>query len=239
MMSLDSLPSRARRNKCSFGKNSKEVMMKSLRRVLLLLAAMVALSGAPSAWSQDVLDDTLVTETPSDDGVPADEAYHPPKSRAAAFGWMVAGTVGPVAAALMLPESEAAFFLGAGGVVIGPSVGQFYAGSLGTGFQGIGIRLLGLPVGLVLGGLMASGASDEGFAALAAFLGGMMIGGGVMWIAGTTYSLIDTPRAVDRANERARRALFSNVSLSPMFYPTRDERNVMRWAPGLAFNASF
>jgi hypothetical protein len=201
--------------------------------------ALVVLSGATPAWSQDLLDDPLVTQPQHDGSVPADEAYHPPKSHAMAYGLMLAGTVVPVAAAFALPSGEAALTLAFGGLLIGPSAGQFYAGSGGRGLAGVGIRALGLPVGLIVGGIMANGASDEPFAELVNFLGGMMLGAGVMWVIGTTYSVIDTPRAVNRANERARRAFLSNASLSPVLYPARDEHNVMRWAPGLAFSASF
>lgn len=129
-----------------------------------------------------------------------------------------------------------------GGLFLGPSAGQFYAGSYAKGAAATGFRLAAIPAGF-LGGFMVtylSGSSDDGdgfsgLQAMAAFATGALVAGGAVLAVGTVYSLVDTKFAVDRANERARKKSESRTSLSPVLYPARAGRVI----PGLAFTTSF
>jgi hypothetical protein len=120
------------------------------------------------------------------------------------------------------------------GIFVGPSVGQFYSGSVGAGLGATGLRVAG--AGLMVAGLIralsACNLDDDGQCNAGegeAWAGLFLFGGGVL------YSLIDTKFAVDRANEKARKASGIRTSFAPALFPTR-EGGI---APGLAFSASF
>lgn len=135
-----------------------------------------------------------------------------------------AGTLLPVGAGLLLATGGLetlipGAILGIGGLTIGPSVGQFLAGSSGTGFTGILIRGAGAVmtvsgIGKVTGEIMCE--SDEyrpdGC--------GVDKGGGYLWIslgattyvAGTVLSILDTHQAF----QRKRKARLASMRLSPI-----------------------
>jgi hypothetical protein len=116
-------------------------------------------------------------------------------------------------------ESDGLTLLGLGGIVIGPSLGHFYAGEVGRGITHSLIR-----VGA--GGVIMAGAvvmfsdcwgSDEecdGSAGPALMIGGLVLGG-----ASTLYSIIDSPAAASRHNQ-ARRRRFA-LTPTPLQGPDR------------------
>lgn len=132
----------------------------------------------------------------------------PEKSELIAYGLAVAGTLAPIAVGAVLAENNN-FWAGTGiitgGVFIGPSLGQFYAGSWGQGAIGAIARSVGgalIFVGLVqafdceYGGSAGENCSSDG--STAGISGLILFGGGGL------YSLIDTHFAVQRYNERER-----------------------------------
>jgi hypothetical protein len=160
--------------------------------------------------------------------------YKPAKSHGTAYAWALGGSLGPglVGLGLMATEDSEWEVIGAGlllyGLFIGPSTGQFHADAPGRAWFGIGLRAVGAIAGvyyaLVIDGPCMSDNCDaySGAAPLV-----------VLWGIGTAYSLVDTYFAVNRANERARKAAPVRTSISPALFPTRDGR----LAPGLALNA--
>jgi hypothetical protein len=205
----------------------------------LLLAALLLLVPISRADEQPGTEAKAVEDAVA---AAAPPEFTPVKSHLAAYAWAVGATVLPMAYYAYAGFNQHYGYkraipltiLGTG-LVVGPSAGQFYAGSWGKGLVGVGIRVAVVPVGALVGGIMAIAADNEPFNDLAAFGAGMLLVGGAGYIVGTVYSMKDTPRAVERANERARKEFEAKLSLSPMLYPTRDGRFV----PGLAFNASF
>lgn len=112
----------------------------------------------------------------------------------------LASTAGPIAAGVAFESSlgDVSGLLITGGLFVGPSVGQFYAGSIGNGWTGIGIRGAGAVMGVVgafmafedaLCGLGGDDCSDR-HGDTAALL---FFGGGVTYICGVVYSFMDTP----------------------------------------------
>jgi hypothetical protein len=112
----------------------------------------------------------------------------------------LAATAGPIAAgAALSPYNEGiSGLLIFSGMFIGPSVGQFYAGSIGHGWAGIGIRGAGAAIGAV-GFVMAlsdafcgldNGECSDKHGATPAIL---FFGGGLTYVGGVLFSLIDSP----------------------------------------------
>jgi hypothetical protein len=162
----------------------------------------------------------------------------PAKSMAKAYAWAVGSTVVPIAIAYPMLNKEnptdredlIGWPLMISGIFIGPSMGQFYAGSYLNGTGGIVVRAASV-IGLVMAfsdcPLFDNGDESCGET-------GERVAAGI-YTAGVLYSLVETYFAVNRANERARKAALSNTSLSPILYPTPDGRLI----PGLAMSASF
>jgi hypothetical protein len=134
--------------------------------------------------------------------------------------WSIGGTVLPVAAAWYLlsdaDDGRYAVPLGTfavAGLLVGPSMGQMYAGSYGRGTVGILIRGLGGAFGAAgmaqavsnvfcMGDGAGSGSScqheqDSGMQ--------LMWVGVAIYTGGALFSLLDTPRAVIRQTDRLRR----------------------------------
>jgi hypothetical protein len=199
--------------------------------VLSLLLTALALPAASVASTASALP---VASDPARIPPPEPSFVHPPKSHVTAYLWALGATAMPIAAGIMIPDGNATTALILTGVMLGPSAGQFYAASHRTAWIGIGIRVAAIPVGILTGMVFASNSSGEGFDDLASFLGGAMLGGGLVLIAGTAYSLWDTRFAVDRANAK----VASRMSLTPMLLPVGDAQR-RTYAPGLAFSASF
>ena len=109
-----------------------------------------------------------------------------------------------------------------GGVILGPSLGQFYAGSHAGGWLGAGIRTGGLFVTAL--GLAQfserlfcseeeeSGCDDGGKAAPYLIPGGI-----ALFIGGTIYSFVNAGRTVERFNDSQSR--LGDFGWSPAFAP--------------------
>lgn len=119
-----------------------------------------------------------------------------------AYASMLLGTVVPIAMGSLLAsrseDSDLAPWLIVGGVFLGPSTGQFYANSVGTGILSSAIRFGGAALFLsgALSGLGGEGDRESG--------SGRMLAGTMVFIGGTFYSLIDTHLAVDRYRQQYR-----------------------------------
>jgi hypothetical protein len=174
-----------------------------------------------------------------------DPSWRPPKSQAAAYSWAAGATLVPVAIALPLilrngatdgNKVVGAIFLGSG-LLVGPSAGQLYAGSENTAVAGMLIRGVGPGLSMLIEAIKVfddpfyrcdskcEASQIKTFAKFAL----------VSFSIGTAYSLWDTHRAVNRANESARKAPVVKTSFAPALLPVGDGR----LAPGLAFNARF
>jgi hypothetical protein len=131
------------------------------------------------------------------------------KSPATALGVSLLGTAAPIVMASALNKASTSTrnngLIGSlvlGGLFIGPSTGQFYAGSAATGFAGIGIRGVGgliAAVGLAnaAGQVFCSencGDGDDG--------AGFMLAGFLTYIGGAIYSFYDASAAAGRYNAR-------------------------------------
>lgn len=150
------------------------------------------------------------------------------KSVGAACAWSILGTAAPMLLASQLsdsPQGESDGLTGSlilGGLLVGPSLGQFYAGSPVGGFLGFGIRGAGGFM-TVLGfihsfwGRFCSGSEDESCGENNA--GSALLTVGVLtYVGGTLYSLIDAGRAVERHNDRQNQSRV--FGWSPTFAPT-------------------
>ena len=197
----------------------------SVSRILLssvLVSASVA--WADSAAGTTPLPDPVVTS-------PAPELRE--KNTGVALLWAIGATALPIiASSALLEDGDAHLAVTTAALLVGPSAGQFYAGSHANGFKGMGLRAAAVPVGLLVGAAMASGADEEGFGEIAAFLGGFALGSGITWVVGTGYSLIDAHRAVNRHNARVR------VSLVPAIVPVGHAQR-RSYAPGMMLTARF
>ena len=210
-------------------------------KVLLPVVFLCFVFGAiPQA--QEARDKTASPSASRDSTLLPPEAFQAPKTNLTAYALGVGLWLVPVAIAYPMlnkdnptdREDLIGWPLLFSGLFIGPSAGQFYAGSWAKGFAHLGVRLGGLG----LAGYGASVefsdcfnhedcASDEANLFYALGLG--------VYGAGVLYSLIDTHRAVDRANERARKRFESRMSLSPALLPVGKGS----FAPGLALRATF
>ncbi len=107
------------------------------------------------------------------------------KSETGALLWSLLGTVVPVAASAPFvwtpasPSGAAVLLVGA--VIIGPSLGHFYAARPGVAFAGIGVRLLA-GAGVAVGGLASTseGGATSGSNAMAA-IGAIVGGASIVW----------------------------------------------------------
>lgn len=149
---------------------------------------------------------------------PAVEAVpdNPGKTDRYAYSAALTGTLLPIGLGsfLLYTQSDGMAGVGgvllAGGLLVGPSTGQFYAGSIGHGLLGTGIRTLG--VALILGGAVNNTTSlsclereagqepceSKGGSALSLLGGATLLGG-------TIYSLAETHFAVARHHQRRER----------------------------------
>jgi hypothetical protein len=143
---------------------------------------------------------------------PSPETEAPRVTSPLAFGLTAAGTVVPVVAAILITNSDKENKYGAisgslavTGLLIGPSVGQFYARAPIPASIGIGVRVLG--GGLVVAGL-TSAFSRMGCAWNDGNCGDMSDGSGFIllglatYTAGFIYSLADIPKAVRKHQVR-------------------------------------
>jgi hypothetical protein len=148
-----------------------------------------------------------------------------------ANAWSIGGTVLPVAAAwyLLSDADDGAYAVPIGtfavaGLLVGPSLGQMYAGSYGRGTVGIIIRGLGGAFGAA--GLAQAVSNvfcmDDGAGSGSSCQHEQDSGMQLMWVGvaiytgGALFSLIDTPSAVIRQTDRLRRERYG---FTPTFAP--------------------
>jgi hypothetical protein len=123
------------------------------------------------------------------------------KSEQAAFGLSLLGTVAPfvvTVAAASTDQPELAL-AGAIGMLVGPSLGHWYAGRYATG----GLLMRGAGVALVLGGLVQA-LDDLGCDGSCGGSDGetLAIAGAAVFVGGTLYDLATAGRAAREWNER-------------------------------------
>ena len=162
-----------------------------------------------------LLGTSLAARTLAADTLPALEHIpEEPKREWTAYAAAIGATVAPVVLGSLVANwgsNEAAvagFSLIAGGLLIGPSTGQFYAGSTGHGIVGSGIRALG-GLMLITGAVNSvtsmsclereagEPACDDNSGA-----GFIAILGALTYFGGTVYSLTETHYAVQRTRLR-------------------------------------
>lgn len=150
------------------------------------------------------------------------------KSSGWAYGLSFIGTVVPVTSAVMIsnyaPEEFSVIspsLIGLG-IFMGPSLGQFYAESYGTGLLGFGIRSTGfLLVGL--GAIQAINSVVCGMENAASKCkesssdgGTLILLGMLTYVGGVVYSFLDIPKSLERYRIRKAEEPFSLIpSLSP------------------------
>lgn len=165
----------------------------------LLTAALLAtvLSAAPRA---------------AESHAPREPAHGEIKSEWVAYGAAAAGTAVPIAVGAMLLNSTSNGYAGLGGgllmggVLLGPSSGQFYANSTMHGFLSSGVR--------TVGGLMFFAGALNSMTSMSCLerepgeppcesksgAGVLTLLGAVTYLGGTVYSLVDTHKAVVRTH---------------------------------------
>jgi len=188
---------------------------------ILLSGPVKAEEGAPPASPAD---STVISSPPASQLVPDI------KSGRTALLLSLLGTVVPVAASApfiwessgtSLAKTSAVVCTGA--ILLGPSLGHFYAARPGRAFAGIGIRVLASAAVVVasLGGI-SEGGTTSGQATLGV-IGGIVVGASVI------YDIIEAPRSARVHNDGLHRGLTA-IGISPSV----DSRGV-----GLRANVSF
>jgi len=162
-----------------------------------LLAAALALAVPVAARAQPGLSE------------PIDEGSE--KSPGVALGLSLAGTAAGYGALVAAgkTDSEGLAWVGLAGIVVGPSLGQIYAGETG---RAVGHSLLRLGAGsvMVYGAMLTifdcwddeSGECDGSAGPV------LMIGGAVVGIGSTVYSIVDSANAAERHNAELKRRRF-------------------------------
>jgi hypothetical protein len=128
-----------------------------------------------------------------------------------ALGLSLAGTAAGYGALIAAGHtgSEGLALVGVAGIVVGPSVGQIYAGETG---RAVGHSLLRLGAGsvMVYGAMLTmfdcwdeEDGDCDGSAGPA-----LMIGGAVVGIGSTVYSIVDSANSAERHNAELRRRRF-------------------------------
>ncbi len=138
-----------------------------------------------------------------------------PPSEAMAYGLAVGGTlIATLGGAwlISMDQNPLGGILFLSGITVGPSLGQFYAGSVGQGILGT--------VGRTLGGIIAIVGLAEGLDDLCCDENndgdngeGLMLAGSLIFLAGNVYSLVDTHFAINRSLDFHK----NQIGLSPTF----------------------
>jgi hypothetical protein len=213
---------------------SRKSLMVAVTGMACLLSAPLRAQPSPSAVSSTPAPDSTsiaVPAAPGPDSTPIDvpaaarsETLRPAayKSPATAVGLSVLATAAPIYLSFQFLHSSSAdafVYLFLGGIVIGPSTGQFYAGSAGTGALGMIIR--GVGTGLFLSALVDAfprcddeETSCRGGGETKAVIGMAALAGGAL------YSLIDGALAAKRFNKRQLEA--REFGWSPALSPGTD-----------------
>ncbi|HEU5057468.1 MAG TPA: hypothetical protein VFU21_13120 [Kofleriaceae bacterium] len=182
--------------------------MKTFVAVLLLVGSPVAARAQPG----------LTDPTPAPSPSPDDGGDRSP---GVALGLSLAGTAAGYGALLaaVQADSEALGWVAFGGMIVGPSLGHFYSGEVGRGLGHSGIRLGAAGI-IVIGGAIAFSdcffTEEEQCDGSAGPL--IMLGGAVLGVGSTVYSIVDAPRAASRANASRPRLV---ITPAPVVGPER------------------
>lgn len=186
---------------------------------LLILLAPLWASATP--LPEEIPHATVADQSSDPAGSIARPAY---KSTHFSIALSVLGSAVPVLVGLQMSESgNTANYLVMGGMLVGPSLGQFYAGSLGRGMLGTGIRTGGAfmalqgTVYLLRNSFCDVGDEDECDESEADAAAPLLILGTATYLGGAIYSLLDAGWAVQRYNARLdkKRGFGWSPTLSP------------------------
>lgn len=142
-------------------------------------------------------DNTLGYSVPAEEGVPGT------KSETTALLLSFLGTATAGACAPLVFEStssDPAAYVLVGALIIGPSLGHFYAGRPGPAFAGIGIRLLA-GAAVAVGGLAASSEAGATSGSDAIAVVGAIVGG-----ASVIYDILRAPHSARVHNDEVRQS---------------------------------
>jgi hypothetical protein len=133
------------------------------------------------------------------------------KSGATAFAWSFFGTAIPIGMAFAVgsqdDDNPAAGLTFLGALVLGPSLGHFYAGRPGRALTGIGLRTLALAG--VMAGVAATWNGDSDAGAALGYAGVVLGGAVVLW------DIVRAPHSAKVRNEQRRRSASVTPTLSP------------------------
>jgi hypothetical protein len=137
---------------------------------------------------------------------------YPGKSLFHAYGWMLLGTAIPLAASTVIPvdgtsgdaSAVAKSLLFAGGLLVGPSGGQIYAGSYGRSALAVAVRTTGLAMILRAWSLSEPIFCSDCGDSDGSMIGAWFLGGIVVYAGGVVYSMYDQEKAVERYNAKLR-----------------------------------
>ena len=169
-----------------------------VRFVLTLCLLLSGPAGAQEAAGSPIRGDSPDAARSAEERVPG------MKSGTTAFLWSFLGTFVPATAGGLslyrggASDSNVPGIVLAGGVILGPSLGHFYAARPGRALAGIGIRTLAsVGIAAALMEIAAEG-NETNFATLGAF--GVIVGG-----ASLAWDIIKAPHSARVHNEQARR----------------------------------
>lgn len=165
-----------------------------------------------------------------------------PKSEATALRYSLFGTVLPIATGIAMFHSEKLFapglFLGAAGIMVGPSLGYFYGGCTGRGLTGTGIRfgVAGLAAALAAAMVAESrkrhstgGDGGWGYFEVRDEVAPMLVIGSSIIVIDTIYDIAKVKSTVRKHNEKMQAR---SLSIVPTYSPDSD-------AAGLALQITF
>ena len=177
---------------------------------LFILTASLGYGGTETRFSGKSID---TAENPLNPRV--QHVYQGEKSPGTAMVWSGLGTLAPIVLGLSLAslsdDATFPFILIAGGLTVGPSLGEFYAASPYRGWLGIGLRMAGEFAFVYVA---AKSAPGNGTGHPVAILGL------ATYLGSTVYSLYNASAAVTRYNS-ARRTR-AELGWSPILIPGTD-----------------
>lgn len=194
-----------------------------LAAVLVTAAAVLAAPLAAGAQPG------MTAPVPAPAPAPVDDSGD--KSPGVALGLSLLGTAAGYATfvAAIDSEQEGLVWLGLGGMVVGPSLGHFYAGESGRALGHSLIRVGALGTMFTGAVVMVVDCWDEeddcGAAGPVLIVGGALLG-----VGSTLYSIVDAPAAANRHNQERRRLV---LTPAPVIGPDRST------GYGVALGAAF
>lgn len=184
-------------------------------KIAAVLVVAAVLAAPLAAAAQPGLTDPVAPPPPVDESGD--------KSPGLALGLSLLGTTAGYATLFAAADSESdgLWLLGFGGIVVGPSLGHFYAGELGRGVNHSLVRVGA--AGVIFAGALVTfadcwGGDEEDSCSGAG--PAIMVGGAVLGIGSSLYSIVDSPAAARRHNE-ARRKHRLVVAPAPVVGPDR------------------